>query len=770
MSASEYAECEKRERRLLSAVSPHCHALNSRNVFLNAEQTRWVHMIELNVETVQGKIEVPMDDAALHGKTSTETLPPLVVLPGFGMPALSFAACLEGFSKLFYPRKVYILDWPGSMLSSRASLSEIEQTGITGTSEIQPESADSQAVSSKAATSNNWASLAGVAQSNSDCMALTRPFIWDLEIWRKQVLGNNTQFVLFGHSLGAYISMGWATYVQENFSGACKQNIITHLVLASPCGLPTLPKVDGVAETDYRKECEPGGLSDWARTVPRAAAGKTKTLADKQNKNEKNHDTKTGPETKIPIDDGPHLVISETGVDAESPTNLENDAQEDTRLATGKKSDSQQAIVPATEQPSLMQQYTGLEFDRSMEFSEFNFRKFREQYDTRRKRRIRRTLFVSAFFLFPIFIPLLILRQVSTWLRSFIFSFCGVFVKQKGGDDPIERFERENPYREDKEYNQLPVTPAEALSSVFWPVGQILMRLFIEIRFIDSGQFSKKGCPITRLRQVIFSHDSAESGSDTAISHDSGEVVISVENQDPVLDSPLLDSEPKPSKKQTLDSEKKGTQASETQKGPGCTIKTTAGVPRADYARALYAASVLGIYRWRTRDHFEQLSRNYGLMFFKHVVWGRTYRSFGWTRYPMAGKILKFACCSASQDSSLARHLLSAKLSFSLADGWRVVHDCELEINSEKAAGNHADSNRPAETEESKLQPPKLSFLYGFHDWMEWQHAYLLRAEIRKHSGKKVDLVRIPNSGHQIFAENPGGFVAALAGVVNDRK
>ena len=91
----------KLEKKLLEKVSKKCHSLITRDVKVG--DFDWIHVIDIN-----------------HAPDEPTNLPPLIIIPDAGDPAASLYMTFEGLSQKLYPRRVIVMDWPGSGLSSRS--------------------------------------------------------------------------------------------------------------------------------------------------------------------------------------------------------------------------------------------------------------------------------------------------------------------------------------------------------------------------------------------------------------------------------------------------------------------------------------------------------------------------------------------------------------------------------------------------------------------------------------------------------------------------
>ncbi|RLN87650.1 hypothetical protein BBJ28_00001126 [Nothophytophthora sp. Chile5] len=98
--------------------------------------------------------------------------------------------------------------------------------------------------------------------------------------------------------------------------------------------------------------------------------------------------------------------------------------------------------------------------------------------------------------------------------------------------------------------------------------------------------------------------------------------------------------------------------------------------------------------------------------------------------------------------------------------GAYLYHNWALKPSGERAMTTHlipgAHAVRPLVdllTPENVKMP--LTFIYGDHDWMDYRNGLEIVQRFKR-EGRATDLIRVPNSGHQMFLENPDGFNQVL--------
>lgn len=177
--------------------------------------------------------------------------PPLVLLPGFGMGAASFAGCIEHLLAAFPERRAFLLDWPSSGAAPRMpwTLSARDRLhrggccrrraapGHTGAHAVPQEEPDAPAQRGHVQ----------VSTSHGDCVypLPEERFVALIEQWR-EALGIPTM-VLVGHSIGGYIAFNYADAHRAH---------VDRLLLCSPCGLPRRPDALGVSEAQFSEWME----------------------------------------------------------------------------------------------------------------------------------------------------------------------------------------------------------------------------------------------------------------------------------------------------------------------------------------------------------------------------------------------------------------------------------------------------------------------------------------------------------------------------------
>jgi pimeloyl-ACP methyl ester carboxylesterase len=129
---------------------------------------------------------------------------------------------------------------------------------------------------------------------------------------------------------------------------------------------------------------------------------------------------------------------------------------------------------------------------------------------------------------------------------------------------------------------------------------------------------------------------------------------------------------------------------------------------------------------------------NWGEQLFAAVQFGLSYRSFGWTRRPIGRRVEQFLGLPAScEDDS---EFYSAVKQVAVAHD----HSRSLEMGSRNAG------------------KVPVSFFYGKSDWMPFRAATLISDKARRHCHRNVPVLLLRHSGHQMFIDNPKGFVEGL--------
>lgn len=144
----------------------------------------------------------------------------LVLFPGYAMPAGSFAGAMRHAveKNQSHPRfqSLHAVDWAGGGLSSRPDPEQL--WGPSSERELSDE-------------------------ENERVKLVEKFFVDGLEQWREQ--NDIERFTLVGHSMGGYLAVAYCERHPER---------VDHLVLASPCGIPTPPSE---AEMEARLEQAP---------------------------------------------------------------------------------------------------------------------------------------------------------------------------------------------------------------------------------------------------------------------------------------------------------------------------------------------------------------------------------------------------------------------------------------------------------------------------------------------------------------------------------
>jgi pimeloyl-ACP methyl ester carboxylesterase len=161
------------------------------------------HAKEGHLHTIELKIEGAGKDQ-----------PVLVMLPGYGSGAGAFSMCLESFiaPEVATPfGRIYVLDWPGTGLSSPFDPCQLNSSGDVSLSELI-----------------SYATTA-------------------IEAWR--VAQGISQMTLLGHSLGGYLAFNYC----ERYGSS-----VTHLILSSPAGVATYPgrRDPPISEDDWLAQKE----------------------------------------------------------------------------------------------------------------------------------------------------------------------------------------------------------------------------------------------------------------------------------------------------------------------------------------------------------------------------------------------------------------------------------------------------------------------------------------------------------------------------------
>jgi pimeloyl-ACP methyl ester carboxylesterase len=112
---------------------------------------------------------------------------------------------------------------------------------------------------------------------------------------------------------------------------------------------------------------------------------------------------------------------------------------------------------------------------------------------------------------------------------------------------------------------------------------------------------------------------------------------------------------------------------------------------------------------------------------------------------------------SAMRDGSLDMNDLSEYL----YHNWALKASGERTMTTHLAPGAHAVRPLVDMLDPEVIKMP-LTFIYGGeNDWMDYRHGLKI-VERFERQGKRVDLYRVPHSGHQVFLDNPDAFNRVL--------
>mmetsp|Transcript_28806 Transcript_28806/g.82490 ORF Transcript_28806/g.82490 Transcript_28806/m.82490 type:complete len:636 (+) Transcript_28806:157-2064(+) len=199
--------------------------------------------------------------AAADGQRAVSESPPLVLLPGFGMGAASFAACIEHLLNFFPERRVFLVDWPASGAAPRMPWTHTANSRFM--QRAPPRGA--QAGASPASLLHQGVVHVSGEPRGKECPypLPEQRFIAMIEGWRQHL--GIPKMILVGHSIGGYIAFNYA----EKYPGC-----IHHLILCSPCGVPLRPDACGMSEESYRSwkarnaQEDPASASEFSKGLP----------------------------------------------------------------------------------------------------------------------------------------------------------------------------------------------------------------------------------------------------------------------------------------------------------------------------------------------------------------------------------------------------------------------------------------------------------------------------------------------------------------------
>eukprot|EP00811_Abedinium_folium_P035651 NODE_8426_length_1496_cov_9.563185.p1 GENE.NODE_8426_length_1496_cov_9.563185~~NODE_8426_length_1496_cov_9.563185.p1 ORF type:complete len:492 (+),score=79.50 NODE_8426_length_1496_cov_9.563185:161-1477(+) len=134
---------------------------------------------------------------------------------------------------------------------------------------------------------------------------------------------------------------------------------------------------------------------------------------------------------------------------------------------------------------------------------------------------------------------------------------------------------------------------------------------------------------------------------------------------------------------------------------------------------------------------FASADMNWGNQLFLCVMFARSYRSFGWMRRPIG-------------------HRLEVLLGLT-GDGAEYYHH---------AAGVEDAAALDGDRGSGSVAMFPVCFLYGQDDWMDYRAAKLISDKAAQHAGRIIPVLRVLHSGHQVFVDNPEGFVQGLRSLV----
>jgi len=132
---------------------------------------------------------------------------------------------------------------------------------------------------------------------------------------------------------------------------------------------------------------------------------------------------------------------------------------------------------------------------------------------------------------------------------------------------------------------------------------------------------------------------------------------------------------------------------------------------------------------------------NWGEQLFQAIQFTWSYRSYGWCRRPIGKRVEEFLGLPRNFEGGSEYYSVYSPISHpgSAPD--------EVTISS---GTNKTD------------EPIPVAFFYGKSDWMPFRAAKLISEKVARHSQRDVPVLLLNHSGHQMFLDNPRGFVDGI--------
>ena len=674
-------------------------------------------------------------------------LVPLVIFPGLGMPTTALSMCYEGLSRRLFPRRVLIVDWAGSGLSARS------------------------------ATAVNWRKLRESCD-RGEIDHIAGPFAEAFERFRKKE--KIERMVLLGHSLGAYLASAYVTSEWNTFNT-----------------INTKPEeVQKLIDTTTGSRHQQAGTGAAGMISSRLETG-TRPSGPQED---------VGAASRVV-----HLILV-------SPCGLPTQPQH----------------VPADRFHDLDYQMNFAQLPEH-DFTEFNREKMNKTYRSRRAQLLIR-IFVCLFFGWGcVCFPCIFFGTCFRSMWRCQCCFCDPcrrrkMLKKKASkkkpspdvagvraDDESARASRacgssdvsrplssvlENSEEEEDHplsAKNLPQTPGSRLRAAPCLVARLLTRIYLEIRFIDNGQWSvpravfarkprfflgrgRRSSSKTKTTEVVedehctstlqigknfyeVHHDQEQRGHQNVDESTSKNQMTSKSTTCPPKQHQVVEvlgagprggAQHQEQEEVLAATSKSKTTTSRigSKKSKNCEVVDDSNKKmilhacpggRWPYANCLASTSRAGSVADTWSDSF------YGLTMFP---W--SYRSYGWQRFPITERLvntfLRPFPCTRAAPGGLIFHDVSANPT-SEKNGWKLGLEfikesstpvgCSVSRTSRRTPSRTGINEAPGGTTCSPLPggkikstsscaaPNRLSFIYGKHDWMDWRHGDRIRSALQ---------------------------------------
>mmetsp|Transcript_34275 Transcript_34275/g.80107 ORF Transcript_34275/g.80107 Transcript_34275/m.80107 type:complete len:611 (-) Transcript_34275:30-1862(-) len=149
---------------------------------------------------------------------------------------------------------------------------------------------------------------------------------------------------------------------------------------------------------------------------------------------------------------------------------------------------------------------------------------------------------------------------------------------------------------------------------------------------------------------------------------------------------------------------------------------------------------------------FGPMQWNWGEQLFACIQLWFSYGSGGWMRRPIGRRIERFIGIPHEDGVQTEFYTDPSQHGIDVGKGNQSPGPTKVYMLTE------TDPEQP----KASTEHVPICFIYGKADWMDFRAAKLIAEKASRHCGRTIPVLRVNDAGHQLFVDNPQGFVQAV--------